>query len=128
MKRVIFVGMHNKPDILPLCQTTKSGKLIHRVVKELECKSVLSNLYDVEQFPGPFEKYALALDWHHRIDPAASDIIVLLGAEVHKNFISLSGYFSHILKYPHPSSRRSHKQMDEFVEKMVNEINATPVQ
>jgi len=120
MRRVVFVGMHNKSDLVPLCSSTKSGKLINRVTDELNCDTIKTNLYDVDYFPSPQEKYKLALDWHERIRPESDDIIVLLGAEVHKNFDNRYGY--EVLKYPHPSSKRSHIQMDEFVGNLTGDL------
>ena len=84
--KIIFVGMHNKPGVMPLCTSTKSGKLIRKIYNELpkEIGILKTNLYNIDYYPIQLEKYNLALDWHHRINLEFDDIIILLGAEVHK--------------------------------------------
>ena len=120
--KVIFVGLHNKPDKMPLCGSTKSGKLINRVVKEFDLPYQKTNMWDVDYYPtGNHE--ALSLEWYHRVEYSLStDIIVLLGAKVHEKFIDMG--FDHVLKFAHPSSKRSHKDMDEYVAKMVAAIKS----
>lgn len=118
--------MHNKEDKLPLCGSTKSGKLIDRIIKELKpIECVKTNLYDVDYYPATADKWSLAMNWNERIDAYWTDIIVLLGAEVHKNFIPLS--FENIIKIAHPSSKRSRVAMDEYVlgtiEKIKDKLN-----
>ena len=121
--RIIIVGMHNKPSLMPLCSSTKTGKLIDRIINKLPpCRTMKTNLYDVEYCPKEWqEKQSLAIDWHHRIDSAESDLIILLGAEVHKNFLNTG---LKVLKLTHPGARklRSHESMNEYVFKAVEEI------
>ncbi len=35
MKRIIFVGLHNKPHRTPLCASTKTGKLIQKIIWQI---------------------------------------------------------------------------------------------
>lgn len=107
--------MHNKINKIPLCNSTKSGKLINKIINELKpIECIKTNLYDVDYLPTNNEKkISLALDWHNRIEPKLNDIIVLLGAEVHKNYIS--NLSNKIIKIAHPSSKRSHEAMNEYV-------------
>lgn len=118
---IIFVGMHNKPNRMPLCASTKSGKLINRICKGLpeDIKVLKTNLYDVDYFPLK-EKYELALDWHERINLDYDDIIILLGAEVHQNFNNI--YNNIIIKLAHPSSMWSHKNMNNYVLQAIEQI------
>lgn len=119
--RVIFVGMHNKIDTMPLCSSTKSGKLIDRVAMAVGCRWIKTNLYDVDYCPITYvEKAELARDWHYKTDWATRDIVVLLGKEVHENFIDSSGIT--ILKFAHPASKWTHASMDEYVKKMSEAI------
>lgn len=116
--RVIFVGMHNKPHKSPLCSSTKSGKLVDRIADGIT--HIKSNLYDVDFYPkSEQQKRELAIDWIIRVDPAEKDIIVLLGAEVHKNFVHES---KRIIKIAHPASQFSHEQMNEYVLKARTKI------
>jgi hypothetical protein len=121
-RRVIFVGMHNKPDKVALCSSTKSGKLVDRVALAGNFTHIKTNLYNVDYYPkSEIEKSILANDWIVRVDPAEPDVIVLLGAEVHNNFKHSSKY---IVKIPHPSSQWSHEQMNTYVENAVKKIQA----
>ena len=60
------------------------------------------------------------MNWYDRIDLDWIDIIVLLGAEVHKNFISLE--FENIIKIAHPASKRSNIVMNDYVIDAVEKI------
>jgi len=121
--KVIFVGMHNKDGRKPLCSYTKSGKLIDRIIEKISCKWLKTNLYDVDYWPqASNEKWSLAREWHERIDVYMDDLIILLGEEVHKNFIDRYIDDNRILKFAHPASKRSHVAMDEYVEKMIKAI------
>jgi len=119
----MFVGMHNKIGKMPLCSSTRSGKLIDKIIdklKPIEC--IKTNLYDVDYLPKTNEeKFSLAAEWHNRIEPKLNDIIVLLGAEVHKNYILISS--NKIIKIAHPSSNRSHEAMNKYVSNTVEKIN-----
>lgn len=111
--KVIFVGMHNKPNTNPICPSTKTGKLVNRIIKELpEIQVLKTNLYDIEYYPKSEDKPPLARDWTFRIQPDLDDIIVLMGAEVHKNYIDTVG---RVIKIAHPASKWSHVDMDEYV-------------
>jgi hypothetical protein len=120
--RIIFVGLHNKPDRMPLDILTKTGKLINRVIRELPkgIKIVKSNLFDVDEMPNPKEEYDLMTDWGFEHQPTDDDIIVLLGAYTHKVFKFRE--LAKIIKVAHPASKRSHKEVDEYVMKVSNLI------
>ena len=104
---IYFVGMHNKPGMLPLGSRSPSGKQIDLIIKELNCKCVKTNLYDIDYFPNEEDKLELAGKWIFRIQPKRHDIIVLLGAEVHKNYIHTVGK---VIKLPHPSPLYMNKE------------------
>lgn len=122
-QRVIFVGMHNKPGMKPLDSRTKSGKLIDRIGDRLRYKGMevlKTNLYDVDYYPVTHEeKQILAFNWIERVSLFKEDIIVLLGAEVHNNFPPLPVVK---IKAAHPSSKRSHVEMDAYVIDVVGKI------
>ena len=80
---------------------------------------VKSNLYNIDFYPIHTDKKELAIDWHNRINPDSKDLIILLGAEVHKNFIN-NGL--NVLRFAHPASKRSHESMNEYVLNAVEEI------
>lgn len=118
--RVIFVGLHNKPHMRPLDINTKTGKLLQRIVNGLQgCEIVKTNLFDTDYLPHTNDCYALSLEWLDRVDYGTKDIIVLLGAFVHKNFPDIP---CKILKVAHPGSKRSHEEMNEYVERVTDLI------
>ena len=121
--KIIFVGLHNKPGKAPLCYSTKSGKLIYRIVKEGGYdKWLKTNLYDTEYYPDrEYRRYYTASYWH-RVKPRLSDVIVLLGAVVQKDFQYLESHTRYV-KIAHPASKRSHKAMDEYVADAIAQIN-----
>jgi hypothetical protein len=121
--KVILVGTHNKPDTNPLCEFTRTGKLLQRVIDTLpDVEFEKTNLYDVDYYPsGQTEKTDLAIDWHWRIRPNdVDDLIILLGAEVCRQFFNKHKYRT--LGFTHPSSVRSHDNKDKYVAKMIRSI------
>ncbi|MFA6571710.1 MAG: hypothetical protein WCT77_10820 [Bacteroidota bacterium] len=123
---IIFVGMHNKPNKAPLCSSTRSGKLIDKIINSSDLAPVeclKTNLYNIDYYPKNYQqKVELAFDWHNRIQyDFMNDIIVLLGAEVHEYFISTK-LFNKIIKLAHPSSMRSHIEMNDYVIRAINLI------
>ena len=132
--KVIFVGVHNKVGKKPLCSSTKSGKLIDRIIKGLgSCWSgdgwwLKANLYNLEYLPDTIEqKEKEALRFFYRTPSSDEDaenpnVYVLLGSEVAKNFCN-KGACS-VVEIHHPASKRSHNDMDEYVLDAIEKINA----
>lgn len=121
--KIIFVGLHNKAGRMALCSSTKSGKLIDRIIKEGGLWNWRkTNLFDVDYYPvNQNENFALATIWFSRIEVNENDLIVLLGAAVHRDFVNCSLH-DKILKVAHPASKRSHKEMDDYVVDTVKKI------
>jgi hypothetical protein len=119
---VIFVGIHNKPDLMPLCNSTRSGKLIQRIINRIpEFEVQKTNLFDTDYFPAFEDMEALAKDWYYRVEyDLNKDIVILLGATVHERFVDIG--FDKILKYAHPSSKRSIVDKDRYVTQIVRDI------
>jgi hypothetical protein len=122
MMKVIFVGVHNKPDTNPLCIFTKTGKLLQRVIDQLPgVEFEKTNLLDIDHFPNDQDDtLMLARDWAYRISPDYDDIIILLGAIVQKWF-----QFNHdgeVLHFGHPSGVWSKIKQEAYVKRMVQEI------
>lgn len=121
--KVIFVGIHNKPGLPPLCSSTKSGKLIDRIIAKLpaDVNCEKTNLYDIDYLPkDQYEKDIISLKWWEKVSIADFDIIVLLGIEVHENFWGRN--MQYILKINHPASKRSYAEMNRYVSDAVEEI------
>ena len=118
--KIILVGIHNKPQTLPLSWDTKSGKLLQRVIDDFPTLLFQkTNLYNLDYWPVHGQKLHYASDWHTRIKPNKEDIIILLGNEVQDNFIKRDHI---ILHFNHPASIRSHKKMDRYVKSMITKI------
>lgn len=119
--KIIFVGMHNKPHKKPLCSSTRTGKLVNRIIFALvPVDYIKTNLFDVDYFPSMTEQFDLAREWRDRVEPHKDDIIVLLGATVHEQFQPWPN--DRIIKIAHPSSKRSHVEMDWYVDNAVTLI------
>lgn len=116
--RIIFVGLHNKPGMKPLDSKTKSGKLIDRVIDKCRrhgMNILKTNLFDVDFMPLPDDIPLHCFEWIERVQLFKEDIVVLLGATVHKHFPDIP--MLEIIKVAHPASKYSHLEMDEYVEK-----------
>lgn len=122
MKRVIFVGIHNKPNTTPLCSSTKSGKLIDRIIQRLHFKALKTNLFDVDYYPNRQVREKLKWDWVARIEPKRDDLIILLGKKVQLDFPDLIQCV--VLRYAHPASVWSTKDMNRYVDVMAGNTNA----
>jgi len=121
--RIIFVGLHNKPEMKPLDILTKTGKLVNRIIKELPAglDILKTNLFDVEVMPHQSKLPELANDWYWTHLPVDDDIIIVMGNMAHEyfNFQGLN-----VIKVAHPASKRSHAEMNDYVEKTANKIKA----
>lgn len=121
--KVIFVGLHNKPGMKPLDSKSKSGKLIDRIIDPLRYKGfkvLKTNLFDVDYVPLPDEMDSLCFEWIERTELFKDDVVVLLGQMVHDNFPEIP--LINTIKIAHPASKRSHVEMDSYVEKTIELI------
>jgi hypothetical protein len=119
--KVIFIGIHNKEDKVPLCSSTKTGKVIDKIIKEIPVKCQKTNLYDVEYFPfDEKEKQDLAKEWIERIDPDPFDLIVTIGADVKEHFINL--YENKVISIRHPASIYAKNKTAELINKTIERI------
>ena len=123
--RIIFVGMYYKTGLKALDSSTKSGKMVDRIMDKLPVgvKVKKSNLYDIARIPLDSEKEELKRFWLDDIKPTPEDIVVLLGAMVHNDCPDIK--VRDLIKIAHPASKRSHKEMDEYVEKAASLICRT---
>lgn len=121
--RIIFVGIHNKLNKLPLDSSTKSGKIIDQIILNFRCECVKSNLFNTTSLPSDsITCYVLALQWVDFYNPMPPDIIVLLGKLCQHYFIS-SIFCHNILKIPHPASLYSNSSKLEYINNAIISIN-----
>lgn len=126
MKRVIFVGMHNKGNMLPLDSRTRSGKIIDKIIHELpkgDYKALKTNLCDTDYQPDDMETLEQANNWVSTYQPTPYDVVVLLGRWVHENFLS-SFVSSDIIKLAHPASTvYSSQGTEKYIDRCVNVVS-----
>lgn len=118
--RIIFVGIHNKPSTKPLDSSTKSGKLIDKIIlnlKEHEC--IKTNLFDYNCIPN--EKIEHQKSWIKRYAPSEEDIIILLGNNVHR-FFPQNLSVKKIIKIKHPSAIWSKQSQENYIINTLKEI------
>lgn len=121
LNRIVFVGVNNKAGLKPLCSTTKTGRLIDRIIDKCNLESIKTNLFDYDKLPDKKDLPILSFRWMDRIELMEGDIIVLLGAIVHKYFPPLpDGY--NVIEVAHPASKRSNLSMNNYVNTIVEKI------
>ena len=121
MKRIIFVGIHNKPGKLPLDNSTKTGKIIDIFEKKLGVKVERTNLFNVDYSPKETNEIInLRNEWFYTNLPCFDDIVVLLGNDVQKYFPFVN---SIIIKVKHPAMRRSKDNQLDYINNVVNLID-----
>ena len=120
--KVIFVGVHNKPDTNPLCKFTKTGRLLQKVINQMpDIEFVKTNLFNIDHFPNQENDIGmLARDWWYRIPLEPDDLIILLGAITHKHFDYRQGW--KVLKFGHPSGVWSNEKQKIYIVKIVKAI------
>ncbi len=112
--RVFFVGMHNKAGMKPLDSKTMSGKMIDSIIKEMTVGCIKTNLCECEY--QPMDKQEITnwgTLWHEKYSPCDTDVIVLLGAWVHKYFIRVGAI--PIIKLPHPASCMGNVNKENYI-------------
>lgn len=132
MRRIIFVGLHNKPGMTPLDSKTKSGKLIDLVIAQaiknhnFEC--LKSNLWTDESDYCSNYLYTVRsiVAWSSRVEYQKSDIIIGLGAKINSAFqknrlhTNLPTCF---LGITHPSRIFSKVSQELYINNVLTELN-----
>lgn len=129
-KRVIFVGIHNKPGKTALDSSTRSGKVIDSIIRnlpEFDCHK--TNLHDLDYMPmdNQVQWQDTFTDWRKRagIKPGqiiGRDVIVVcLGGYVQQMFRRMPGY-SNILKVTHPAVVRSKENSLKYIGQAIAKI------
>lgn len=110
-RRILFVGMNNKPDTPPLSSLTKSGRVIDKLIAELpQYDCVKSNLFDLEYWPDNMG--FTSSGWEHRVSYESTDIVITLGDKVRREFVG-SGIRS--IAMGHPASLFGQVNTDDYV-------------
>lgn len=96
MRRIIFVGIHAKPGLPPLCSTTKTGKIIDAIIAEVAkpaqvpvFKAVKANLFtdqDAYKNSASMPAHRIGSSFVKEMKIMPWDILVLLGLDVQQFF------------------------------------------
>ncbi len=122
MKRVIFVGIHNKVGKQPLCSSTLSGKRISAIAEKLpsDYEIVRSNLFDCEYLPSKNERNSHVVKWFEKFDPNLNDCIVLLGNYVKEAFRCTC--MAAIVKIHHPAYPKGKDNTQNYINNSIGKI------
>lgn len=122
--KIFFVGIHNKPGKKPLDGSTKTGKIVDKIIEQLSFECEKTNLYDLDYLPEHSEeRQQLAVEWFYRINIQKKDVVILLGKDVQKNFINnLNGIC--LIKINHPSSLFGKIKTENYIKEAVKLINS----
>lgn len=132
MKRVIFVGVHNKRGMTPLDSKSRSGKLIDRIIRRLEVfephidysvTCVKSNTFNQYYLPEVYDRGSTLDAWRYRAQYITGDVVVLLGACVHKVFYGCNFGGKKIL-VGHPAGVWSKAKQVQYVRRALKKIRA----
>lgn len=119
-KRVIFVGMHNKPNMQPLDSRTMTGKVIDKIIEQIPTECIKTNLCDIDYFPKDFLLINQSgIDWRKRHEPTKADVIVTLGVWVKENF-----WYDdlNVIHLTHPAGIFGAKNKIDYVNRAVEKI------
>ena len=116
--KIFFVGIHNKPNTQPLDSSTKSGKLIDKIILNLKNhKCIKTNLFNLNGIPKETKSHQEI--WIKTHSPTEKDIIILLGSNVHKLFPQTN---SKIIKAKHPSAIWSKQSQEDYIKEILKRI------
>jgi len=116
--KIFFVGIHNKPNTKPLDSSTKSGKLVDKIIVSLpQHTCVKTNLFNLNEIPKEIKPHQEL--WIQTHNPSNKDTIILLGSNVHKFFPQIN---SKIIKAKHPSAIWSKKTQENYIKNILKEI------
>ena len=122
--RVIFIGINNKPGLPPLCGSTKTGKIVNKIIalRPKDTEVLKTNLFNTTEFPQEYDtRREFAMDWLVRANPQKDDIIILLGRTVQENFIKTE--CSNLINTVHPSSLYGNENIEKFINEVSEKIN-----
>ncbi len=118
--KVIFVGMHNKPNMTALDSRTTTGKIIDRIIEKTPTNCIKSNLCDIDYLPKDKELIkTLNLNWHKQNKPDKNTIIILLGHWVQKNFLLQK---IKIINLKHPAAIFGTKNKEQYIQDALKKI------
>lgn len=122
MKRIIFIGMHNKKGMKPLDSKTMTGKVIDSIIIGLNNSNCIkTNLCECEYMPVDKQEIQEWNNvWHQKYEPTTKDVVVTLGTWVHENFDQRS---ISVVKLGHPAGQYGTSKKLEYINNAILKIN-----
>ena len=128
--KVVFVGMHFKPDCEALDSKTVSGKMIDKIIEQVQsgCNydenypmCIKTNMCQTEKLPIFISDINVeAKSWHRLNYLSTGDVVVLLGKWVQKHF--LKNRRLRYVEINHPASVYKKEDKVLYIENAVKEI------
>lgn len=116
-----FVGMHNKTGMSALDSKTMTGKVVDKIINNIQVECKKTNLFDADYFPKDMEIVKEAASrWHEVHAPKKGDVIVLLGKWVSKNFEKRN---YKVIEITHPAGVFGTKDKFNYVKRSSEEID-----
>ena len=125
---IVFVGIHNKPDIPALDSSTKTGKIIDQIIKVIDDgKRTIkkANYFDLTHIPSDganVSKYYCDFRSRLQYNPKKT-LLIGLGADV-KKFLSPALGVESFLWVQHPASLWSREKQKAYIAQLTYKINA----
>lgn len=110
--------MHNSPGMQPLDSRTYTGKVVDRIIEDINTETIKTNLAEIEA--KPLHPAAHAEKWHEKHSPKEGDVVVLLGKWVWEHFEYKDGLS--IVVVNHPSAVKSRQNHEQYIDEVVEKI------
>lgn len=122
MKKIYFIGIHHKAGMMPLDSKTATGKIIDKVISELDNECIKLNLFPTTFIPENTEYYINKLV----SDIPNNSVFVLLGKQVQK-YISDKIPDSILVNHPAYYQRKGNDAINNYVRDLINLLNGETV-
>lgn len=121
MRKVIFVGIHNKKGKKPLDSSTKTGKLVDAIIAQIAGVTVIKSNLFVDHIPIRGHWPREVVEWKKRTGYGLfpGDIVLALGADVSK-VLKMSSVCHIPLR--HPASVWSNENQRLYVDDAIKKI------
>jgi hypothetical protein len=121
LAKCFFVGMHNKPGMVPLDSKTRTGRVIDQIIEQLPFTCVKTNLCEVPYMPETETIDTYAEAWHQKYAPGENDIVVTLGSWVKTRFKKRN---HRLIFLGHPAGVFGPKTRLDYIVKSIAKIKA----
>jgi len=119
--KIIFVGIHDKEGLPPLCSTTKSGQIIDKIIERLptDCtKFEKKNLFPVEYLPYDIQERERMIDVFEIEEEA---YYITLGKVVSEAFAGLNVHFFPV-HHPGYICRFARSTQERYIDTIVEQV------